>query len=193
MKRFLDALAVLEKYEGGYADHRLDPGGQTYRGISRVYFPDWEGWSTIDNEPGIMTDGLTGRRFLDQLTAKFYREQFWNRFQGDLVADVSQNIAIELLECSVNMGVRRCVKHLQRSLNVLNRNQKLFSDIVDDGQLGPITLANLAEYLEIRPPSFDKSERRLIKVMNLMQGNHYLKKMQQYPEKEEFRGWFDRV
>lgn len=191
MKRFHKAMQELERLEGGYSNNALDPGGETYRGISRVYFPDWEGWAIIDQEEDLSVTPV--QRHLDQLTLKFYREQFWNRFQGDKVADLSQNIANHLLECSVNLGVRRCVKHMQRAINLMNRNQKLYPDMVDDGKLGSITLSYLTKYLQSRPPAFDVAEKRLLNIMNALQANHYIKLMERFPQREEFRGWFDRV
>jgi lysozyme family protein len=184
-------METLEKLEGGYSNNALDPGGETYRGISRVYFPDWAGWPIIATEPDLTVTPV--QRHLDQLTLKFYREQFWNRFQGDKVADLSQSIANQLLECSVNLGVRQCVKHLQKAVNLLNRNQKLYPDMVEDGKLGSITLSYLTKYLQSRPPAFDVAEKRLLNIMNALQGCHYIGIMERYPQREEFRGWFDRV
>lgn len=185
-------MAVLDEHEGGYSDHELDPGGKTYRGISRVYWPNWPGWEIIDTESGGLEDESTLRR-LDRLVQEFYRGEFWTRFQGDKVADLSQEVATELLECSVNLGVHRCVEFLQEALNVLNLNQRAYMDLVVDGLLGPVTLDRLRLYLDTRPPSRKKAEWRLLKVMNVQQGAHYFNQMKLHPDKEEFRGWFDRA
>ena len=191
MKRFLDAMAVLEEYEGGYVNHPVDPGGETYRGISRVYYPDWWGWQIIDNEDDLGNESIM--RELERLTYNFYRMQYWNRFQGDALSDISVPITTEMLECSVNLGVTRCVSFLQRGLNLLNRNGKLYKDLVVDGKVGPATITTMDHYLDSRPPDRVAAEHRLLNIMNALQGNHYINQMERYPEKEEFRGWFDRI
>ena len=178
-------MVFLGKLEGLYSDHPVDPGGETYRGISRVYWPDWPGWKIIDSNN---IDNDVTKRDLDRLVTEFYRVNFWNRFQGDKVAEISQKIATELLECGVNLDVPHAVKILQEALNLLNLNQRLYRDIVIDGRLGGITLSALAQCLK-----GDKAERRLLRVMNVLQGAHYVAQMNTYPEKEIFRGWFDRV
>lgn len=191
MKRFLDAMKTLDNYEGFYSEDSRDPGGETYRGISRVYFPDWWGWQIIDAEEDLENESI--KRELNGLVLNFYRMQFWNRFNGDAVADHSLPIAIEMLECGVNLGVTKCVTFLQKGLNLLNLNGKLYPDLVEDGRLGPITLARLNSYLVSRPPSREVAEARLLKVMNILQGSHYIKIMEKYPEREVFRSWFNRT
>src|SRR2546426_796362 len=48
MADFDYALTQLLKVEGGYANDPRDPGGETYKGISRVFWPNWSGWPLID-------------------------------------------------------------------------------------------------------------------------------------------------
>lgn len=185
-------MAVLEEYEGGYSSLTFDPGGETYRGISRRYHPDWKGWEIIDTESGGLDEETTRRR-LDRLVLDFFRGEFWDRFKGDDVANMSQEVATELLECSVNLGYRRCISFLQEALNYLNLDRRTFDDMVVDGLLGPVTLERLRQYLDSRPPPRKKAERRLLNIMNVLQGSHYLEQMKRHPEKEIFRGWFDRI
>lgn len=181
---FRAAIAITLGHEGVKSDHPLDPGGQTYMGISRVYWPEWEGWAVIDQDGG--DDPIT-RRLLDRLVHEFYRVEFWQRFNGDRVSALSHAIAAELFDTSVNLGVHRAVTILQQALNLLNRNQLFYPDIVEDGRLGPRTINVLERYLAGSPVN------RLLKVMNSLQAAHYIDQMRRWPEKEEFRGWFDRV
>ena len=93
-----------------------------------------------------------------------------------------------MFDTGVNMGIKRAVKFLQRALNYLNRNGKMFPDMVDDGVLGPGTLNYLNIYL-----SKDKPEL-LFKIMNVLQAQHYLNYMSKSPTQEKYcRGWFNRV
>ncbi|WP_047452532.1 glycosyl hydrolase 108 family protein [Alistipes sp. ZOR0009] len=41
-------LPFVLKVEKGYANVKGDSGGETYRGITRKSYPDWEGWTIID-------------------------------------------------------------------------------------------------------------------------------------------------
>ncbi len=45
---FQKALAHTLEFEGGYANDPADSGGETFRGISRRNWPQWEGWPLID-------------------------------------------------------------------------------------------------------------------------------------------------
>jgi len=41
-------LHMIYLTEGGYANLKGDSGKETYRGISRVYHPNWSGWEVVD-------------------------------------------------------------------------------------------------------------------------------------------------
>lgn len=188
-KRILDA--VLE-HEGGYSNDPVDRGGETYMGISRVHFPSWRGWFFIDeysrNKKTAADLRVKLKKDADLTVAvwDFYRDHFWNRFQGDVIPD--ECIALELMDIAVNMGVHRAVLILQKALNVLNRNELAYSDIVEDGGIGPATLRALRQFLSI------DSSALLCKVMNIMQGARYLEIMRKSSSQERFaRGWLKRV
>jgi len=120
------------------------------------------------------------------LVADFYRRTFWDPLQGDALPE--QSLAAELFDTAVNMGLTRATEFLQRALNVLNRNGKLYADLVVDGDLGPRTLAAVRAYLKT-----DKVEL-LLKILNVLQGARYIQLMDQSPGQEAFaRGWFRRV
>jgi lysozyme family protein len=73
-------------------------------------------------------------------------------------------------------------------LNVLNRNQKNYPDIVVDGVFGNNTLNTLKSYLSVDDNSF------LLKVMNILQGMHYIEYAKKSPVQEKYmRGWLERV
>lgn len=174
--------------EGGYVNDPDDAGGETYKGIARRFHPNWAGWVAVDglkknpNFPRCL-DLDPGIQSLVQL---FYKQMFWDRFQGDTIPN--QEIAEEMFDTGVNMNVTRAVKFLQQGLNYLNRNGNLFPDMVDDGQLGPKTLSNLNIYLQKDSPDM------LLKIMNVLQAQHYLTYMSKSPIQEKYcRGWFRRV
>lgn len=176
-------------HEGGYVDDPDDAGGETYRGISRRYNPTWKGWDIIDDckkyDFNIKTCLKMKGNLIDSLVKDFYKDRYWNPFWGDEID--SQLIANEMFDTAVNMGVSRAVRFLQQSLNYMNRNGKLYSDIVEDGIFGENTLR---AYKSLP----NKDYPILCKMMNVLQGKHYMEYMSKSPIQEKYaRGWFDRV
>ena len=88
------------------------------------------------------------------------------------------------------MGVSRAVSFLQEGLNLLNRNQRDYADINQDGRFGPITLATLEQFLG----SKNNGSGILIKLLNVLQGMHYVEYMRWRPSQEKYaRGWLRRT
>ena len=169
-------------HEGAYSNDPDDVGGETYCGISRVYNPAWPGWDYIDE----MKIGQTGfdKVVLEPLVRTFYKERYWNPFMGDRL---QQDIANEMFDTAVNMGIGRAIKFLQQGLNALNRNATLYPDLVEDGDFGGRTLSAY----ETLPK---KDLPVLNKIMNVLQGMHYIEYMRKSPTQEKYaRGWFNRV
>jgi lysozyme family protein len=182
------ALARTLAHEGGYVHDPKDRGGETYKGIARRFHPSWEGWTRIDRAKRArgFPRSLESDAALQAAVAALYKQHYWDKFQGDALPD--QAIAEELFDTAVNLGVGRAVEYLQRALNALNRNGTLYDDLVTDGQFGRKSLAALRAYLKT-----DKPET-LLKILNVLQGMHYINYMTQSPEQEKFaRGWFKRV
>jgi lysozyme family protein len=186
-----DFLAAFEKtmgHEGGYANDPDDVGGETYKGVARRYYPSWSGWKIIDSykhEEDFPTCLDTNQRLQEKIV-EFYKIKYWDVWLGDQIHN--QEICEEMFDTGVNMGTHRCQKFLQQSLNYLNRNQRSYPDVVVDADVGPKTLKALGRYLQI-----DTSES-LLKVMNILQGQHYLNYMDKSPSQEKFaRGWLKRV
>ena len=188
MANFNEAYNITLGHEGGYSNDPDDVGGETYKGVARSYYPDWAGWTTIDaaKSDTHFPNNLQGNDALDALIKQFYKENYWNLFWGDRIPN--QAVANELFDTGVNMGVGRAVKYLQKALNLLNRNQKNYPDVVEDGAFGNNTLLSLKIYLDIDDESF------LLKIMNILQGMHYIDYMTKSPTQEKFaRGWLKRV
>lgn len=180
MADFKKAFEITMGHEGGYVYDPTDAGGETYRGISRRYNPQWEGWELIDKtKPNISHFDL------DLFVRKFYRVSYWDVNRLD---EFSQEIANEMFDTGINMGVVRAAKFLQRALNYLNRNGSLFPDLVDDGIIGSKTFSAMLRIAHA------KDGEVLLKIMNVLQGMHYLDYMKKSPTQEKYaRGWFKRV
>ena len=193
MPNFKLALDIILKHEGFYINDPEDAGGETFRGISRRYNLGWEGWKTIDalkkkDFPGSL---IEDELLLQDSVEKFYKTHYWDQFLGDLIpgqGTANQDIANELFDISVNLGVGRAVKFLQAGLNILNRNELLYADLIEDGVFGQKTLDTLKVYIQKDDVHY------LLKIMSVFQGMHYIKYMRKSPIQEKYaRGWFKRV
>lgn len=191
MANYNEAYEKTCAHEGGYVFDPDDAGGETYKGVSRRYNPSWPGWKLIDdikanNGNNNLSKQLDNNTDLQEQVRSFYKQLYWDQFWGDSVPD--QAIANELFDTSVNLGVRRAVKYLQTGLNLLNRNQKNYNDIGVDGFFGPGTLGALNKYLKQDPCA------PLVKIMNTLQGMHYITYMEKNPAQEKYaRGWLNRT
>lgn len=179
MARFKEAYKLTSINEGGYSNHEKDKGGETYRGIARKYWPKWAGWIIIDQikkkefMSGHWTGQLSGNTSLSELVEDFYKEEFWNKLS---CIHLPQSIANELFDTSVNMGKHYGAVCLQRALNKLNRNQKDFNDLEDDGQIGSKTIEAIEAYKSTERFSSRNSEKLidwLLKWMNYYQLKRY--------------------
>jgi lysozyme family protein len=192
MANFNAAFEKTAAIEGGYVFDSDDAGGETYKGISRRFNPSWKGWDKIDE----IKRTNSGKKKFDKIFDQdedlqdevllFYKHAYWDKFWGDNIP--VQDIAEELFDTGVNIGVRRAVGFLQKGLNLLNRNKKNYPDIFEDGLFGRNTLKALQAYLEVDDVS------NLLKVMNILQGMHYIEYMRKNPAQEKYaRGWLKRV
>lgn len=116
MADFLTAHKLSSTNEGGYVNDPNDMGGETYRGISRKYHPEWNGWAVIDSYKNHLQlfKGYTEPK-LDALAQLYYKENFWNTpFNLDLAKD--QQVANQLYDETFN-GPARVVKIAKDILN----------------------------------------------------------------------------
>ncbi|UZP67721.1 hypothetical protein N1030_01760 [Desulfovibrio mangrovi] len=184
---FNRAFAVLMGHEGGYSNSATDRGGETYKGISRVHHPAWQGWPMVDGAKAYagFPVCLESNALLQTLVKDFYKGTFWDHFYCD---SLPLPLALEVFEQAVNLGIARTARHLQQACNALNRNGKLFADLKEDGKFGRLTLQAVS--LLVHRDDMDP----LIKALNILQGAHYLAVMREHPEQETYaRGWLSRV
>jgi lysozyme family protein len=186
MADFQTAYNITMSHEGGYVNDPDDSGGETYAGIARRYHPDWEGWKIIDEIK--KTRELQRFEIIDDprlkhLVGSFYKKKYWDVNYLDHVKD--QAIANELFDTGVNMGTGTAAKMLQQSLNLLNRNEREYSDIAEDGAIGNITLNTLSQC---------PHKKALLKTLNGFQFMRYYNICRRNPAQEKFmRGWLKRI
>lgn len=168
---FEAAFAEVIGYEGGYVNLKSDRGGETKYGISKRSYPDLNIASiTLDDAKNI------------------YFNDFWNFRTLRLGNIKNENVAIEIFDTSVNAGQGTAGRILQTALNKMNRNQRLYKDLLVDGWLGVTTLKALENIL-------DRGEAKsLLKVLNGEQYILYSNIVKNDPTQEiNFVGWMRRV
>lgn len=160
--------------EKGFSDNPKDRGGATNCGITEVV---------------ARAHGYTGSmRDLPIETARtIAKAQYWDTLRGDEICALSPKIADKLFDAGYNMGVAVAGKFLQRALNVLNRGATDYPDLVVDGLIGAVTVANLRAFLIRRGVS---GEIVMLKALNGQQACRYIEIAEHEPDDEEFEfGW----
>jgi len=199
MAQFKPAYDYTIGVEGGYSFDPNDRGGETYKGISRRNFAEWEGWPLIDAHKKEVTGKELEKRLdcdtgLQGLVERFYLTEFWNKLRLD---ELSQAIAAEVFDTAVNQGAYTAARYLQQALNLLNNNGRLYQDIADDGSIGNLTIEAFKAYmLTDRLPgrSAERNTQTLLKVMNGLQLCRYVEICRANPIQETFLyGWLNRV
>ena len=188
MKLFDIAFDQLINIEGGYSHDADDRGGETYKGISKKYWPNWSGWDIVDSErqnSSHFPKGLDNRIDLHNLVRSFYEIEFWNKIKLDEIEKIDKLIALEMFDTAVNQGTKTSAIYLQESLNLLNRNQRDYKDLLLDGKPGGRTLAALKA---------NKRHYNVLKCLNGLQFDKYYRLAKNNPSQEKFfNGWLNRV
>jgi len=113
MAKFEEAIGKTLVNEGGYVNDPSDRGGETNYGISKRSYPSVD----IKN--------------LTVASAKeIYKQDYWNKLRASEIN--SQQVAFELFDTAVNMGVRTASKLIQSCV-----------DSHPDGIIGNITLQSI--------------------------------------------------
>lgn len=122
MAEFLPAFDRMIRNEGGYklTDIKGDKGGQTYSGIARTRWPNWQGWSFVDR----------GEVPPTSLVREFYRVNFWDKVRGDDLEH--QGTAESLFDFAVNAGASTAIKLAQ-----------IVAGVAPDGSVGSKTISAL--------------------------------------------------
>lgn len=175
MADFKIAYDKTAKFEGGYANHPNDKGGETYKGIARNFFPKWKGWLVIDKldkkDVKKLNSILAHDNQIQEWVHRFYQDNFWSQIRGNEIQD--QEVANNIYDFAVNSGVSRAIKYMQMVLGV-----------EVDGKFGPVTLGKLNTFGEMTFVNKYKKER--LDFLN--------KVVQNNPSQKTFlAGWTSRV
>lgn len=185
--------AIVDRHEKGYVNDPVDPGKETWDGISRVHNSNWKGWALIDaqkNKPNF-PQCLWLDNTLETWKKDLYYENYWLPICGSEIND--QTLAIELFDISVNLGPNTAVLYLQHALNLLNDNQKRYSNIKEDGKFGVITKRTMFSYEVKSFKSNNYTMQLLINIINAQQMRQYLKFIEANELREKYIGLYRRV
>ena len=178
--------------KSGYVERPDDNSGEAYKGVSRRFHPSWDGWEIIDalklaaSNYDEFNKTMEKNQKLKEKVRVFFKQMYWDRFCGDTIPN--QEIAVEIFETSVEMGVRRAVGFFQEVLNLVNASQSNYRQIIEDGIFGPETLKALEACLKSNDTFY------LAKVMSILQGMQYIEKMRKNPNQGKYvRDWFKRI
>ena len=120
--------------EGGYANDPNDNGGATKYGITEQ----------VARSYGYLGDM---KELPYDLAFSVYDNWYWSKASLDYIIVISPKLAEAVFDFNVNSGTVRSVKTLQTLINAMNYEEKLFVDLIVDGQLGGKTIEAIRAYL----------------------------------------------
>jgi lysozyme family protein len=160
--------------EGGYSNHPADRGGATRWGVTEA----------VARAHGYRGDM---RSFPREEAVEVYRRLYWLKPGFDKIALRAPKVAAELFDTGVNMGPDTATAFLKRALNALNRGEVDYSDIGTTPIIDAAALSALDAFMAKRKPG---GEAVLIKALEALQGERYLRLAETRPANEAFLyGW----
>jgi lysozyme family protein len=119
---FKECLDLVLKHEGGYVNHKDDPGGRTNLGVTQRVWEDWVGHPVTEKDMRELTPALVG---------PMYEMRYW---RTSYCEKLPRGLDLLVFTMAVNAGSGRSVKLLQDAIGV-----------VADGVIGPNTMAKINE------------------------------------------------
>lgn len=102
-ENFKLAFNFTMQSEGGYVNDPKDLGGETYRGISRRFNPQWSGWSLIDKKDF---------KAADAFVEEFYFNNYW---RNNGCNDLAFPLDICVFDTAVLCGSKRAKQWIVES------------------------------------------------------------------------------
>jgi lysozyme family protein len=108
MKENFDAaLKAILHHEGGYVNHKLDPGGRTNLGCTQRVWEEWVGHPVTEQDMRDLTPADV---------APLYKAKYWDRIRGD---DLPTGVDYIVFDAAINSGPGRAAKWLQQTVGAV--------------------------------------------------------------------------
>ena len=120
---FFKSLEMVLHHEGGFVDHKDDPGGATNKGITHKTYADFLG------RP--LEDVSELKNIPEEHVQLIYKNGYWDKIKGD---ELPGGVDFCVFDWAVNSGPGRAAKALQKIVMVSQ-----------DGSIGPKTLIAVSE------------------------------------------------
>ena len=111
---FKECLDLVLKSEGGWVNHKDDPGGETNLGVTKAVWEEWVG-HPVNTLKNLTKDDV----------APLYEQRYWRPCYGEVLP---RGVNLLSFSMAVNAGPGRAVKLLQQSIGC-----------VPDGVIGSAT------------------------------------------------------
>ena len=158
-QKFEKAFEYVIQNEGGYVFEKNDPGGETKFGITKKSYP-----------------ALNIRDLTLEDAKKIYYQDFWQKGRFEEIS--SDLVAMQVLDFSVNLGIRAAVIVLQRALRSVGIN------VQEDGLMGPQTLFAAS----------NSEPRCLLAAIKSEAAGYYRQIVAKNPSQQKFlKGWLNRA
>ena len=119
-ENFDSALKMILKSEGGFVNHKLDPGGMTNLGVTKKVWEAWVGKAVGESEMRALTPATV---------APMYRKKYWDAVKAD---ELPTGLDYLMFDFAINAGPGRAIKTMQKAIGTN-----------PDGAIGPKTMAAL--------------------------------------------------
>jgi lysozyme family protein len=160
--------------EGKYTDDPVDRGGATIWGITEAEARAWGYAGPMRDMPRAEAE-------------RIYRARYVTGPGFDLIGEIDGPIAARLFDCGVNCGTGTAARFLQRVLNVLNDQGRLWLDLVVDGAAGQATRYALTQLIARRGA---EGRRVVLAALAGLQGARYVEIAERDETQERFEwGW----
>ena len=140
---FATALQAVLKHEGGFSNHKDDPGGMTNLGCTKAVWEEHCGYPVNEKIMRALTQADV---------APLYKRKYWDKIKGD---ELPSGIDYVVFDAAINSGPGRAAKWLQATIGV-----------EVDGGIGPKTLAAVKAF-DQKQFIDDYTKRRLSFMMDL--------------------------
>jgi lysozyme family protein len=196
MADFNIAYKISFKNEGGWVNDPNDTGGETYRGISRVYNPTWKGWAYIDSlkPSGAIKKNWTNAT-ADKMAGDFYKATHWDKIKLDKA--INQENANQIYDHALS-GLPRAIEKVKAVLKRKFKKQVVENTTMSDADIEALNSVDQGqffdEYKKIRTDFFKYSAAQL-NPKDSVYGDIFLK----YNKKPKasnityLKGWLNRV